>query len=573
MLASIRHGRPLAIAGPDRVAEIGGAVDADAVDASGARHGGEIRIIGLARLGMLEVGGEFPPAEIAALQAADRRIGVVVPHHPHDRDVVFDGRAEHVGVHEEGAVAAHRHAWAVGRRELGAEHAADAEPHRAEPHRADQGIGPARLAELDQPVVVDADVADEDGVLRQRPVDLARRPLRMDGRGVVVKAGRDEGVPFPPPAGDGGKPALARLGDRAGVRAAVELGVDLPQEGADIGHEAERHRIVARDLVRIDVDMDQLGRRDGEGVAGDPGAGGAVVEAHAERQQHVGLARGVIGLIRPVARHEPEMERMAAVDGALAARRIGDRDREALGEAQKVAGGAAVFDALADQDDGPLGREQHVDRALDALRIGAGAAGDVGVPFLRPRRLRGGGLLEDVERHVEHDRAGAARHHRLPGLPDGERHHVAAGRLEDALAIGLHRRGKIRLVVPVELLEGAAVELAGRHVAGDGEERHRIEIGVGEADGQVGRARPARREGRCRLAADAVIHVGHEAGHALVPDRDGLDVVGALVEGVDEADIAVAAQAEGVGHLLADQVIDDDLAAVEHVVAHRSLVG
>jgi len=53
-------------------------------------------------------------------------------------------------------------------------------------------------------------------------------------------------------------------------------------------------------------------------------------------------------------------------------------------------------------------------------------------------------------------------------------------------------------------------------------------------------------------------------------NRDGLDVGRALVERVDELDVAMAAQAEHVGHALADEVVDDDLAAVEHVlVGHR----
>src|SRR5262249_4671400 len=59
--------------------------------------------------------------------------------------------------------------------------------------------------------------------------------------------------------------------------------------------------------------------------------------------------------------------------------------------------------------------------------------------------------------------------------PGRERHHVTSGRLEDPLAIGSDGRGEIRLVMPVGLLEGAAIELAGGHVAGDGEKRHRIE--------------------------------------------------------------------------------------------------
>ena len=177
---------------------------------------------------------------------------------------------------------------------------------------------------------------------------------------------------------------------------------------------------------------------------------------------------------------------------------------------------------------------QHVDGLRYAFGIGAAAAGDVGAPILRPRRLLGGGFLEDVERHVEHHRPGASGHHGLPGLPDGERHHLAAGGLEHALAIGAHRRGKIRLIVPVELLEGAAIELAGRHVAGHREERHRIEKGVAERDRQIGRAGTAGREGRGRLAGDAVIDVGHEAGDRFVMHGDRLDVVGALVERVDE---------------------------------------
>ena len=111
----------------------------------------------------------------------------------------------------------------------------------------------------------------------------------------------------------------------------------------------------------------------------------------------------------------------------------GDRNLQPLGEPQQVGGRAAVSHALADQDDRPLGRQQHVDRLDHALGIGAAAARDVGVPLLRLRRFLGRRLLEDVERHVEHDRPGPAGHHRLPGLPHRERHHVAARRLEHRL--------------------------------------------------------------------------------------------------------------------------------------------
>jgi hypothetical protein len=62
----------------------------------------------------------------------------------------------------------------------------------------------------------------------------------------------------------------------------------------------------------------------------------------------------------------------------------------------------------------------------------------------------------------------------------------------------------------------------------------------------------------------AEVRVGHVPGRLLVPGRDRLDGVGAIVERVEQADVAVAAEAEDVGDLLADQVLDDDLAAVSH---------
>jgi hypothetical protein len=58
-----------------------------------------------------------------------------------------------------------------------------------------------------------------------------------------------------------------------------------------------------------------------------------------------------------------------------------------------------------------------------------------------------------------------------------------------------------------------------------------------------------------------------------VVDRDGLDVVPTLEQRIDELDVAVPAQSEDVGHLLADEVVDDDLSAVEHVLHVMILLG
>ena len=133
--------------------------------------------------------------------------------------------------------------------------------------------------------------------------------------------------------------------------------MDLAQEGAHIGHQPERDRIIAADLLGIDIDMDELRRRDGEGIAGNPRARGAVVEAHAEREQHVGLARGVVGLIVAGARDETERQRMMAIERAEAAGRSRDRNLQPLGEPLQFLRRAAIAHALADEHHRPLGAQ------------------------------------------------------------------------------------------------------------------------------------------------------------------------------------------------------------------------
>ena len=47
-----------------------------------------------------------------------------------------------------------------------------------------------------------------------------------------------------------------------------------------------------------------------------------------------------------------------------------------------------------------------------------------------------------------------------------------------------------------------------------------------------------------------------------------LMLVRALIQRIDELDIAVAAQAEHLRHLLLDQIVDDDLGTIEHITRH-----
>ena len=127
--------------------------------------------------------------------------------------------------------------------------------------------------------------------------------------------------------------------------------------------------------------------------------------------------------------------------------------------------------------------------------------------------------------------------------------------------------------MPVELLERAAVELRGRHVRGDGEERRGIRERDGERHDDVRRAGAAGGERRRRRVAHAKVGVRHVAGDLLVARRDELDAVARVVEAIEHTDVAVPADPEHVRDFVADQVLGDDLGTLHagHVCTRADL--
>ena len=97
---------------------------------------------------------------------------------------------------------------------------------------------------------------------------------------------------------------------------------------AEVADEGDVDADVLVDLGGVDFDVDLLGvgRVAGE-VAGD-----AVVEAHAEGEQEVGLLDGVVDPGLAVHAHHAERERVGGGEGAEAEQGAGDGDVAALGE-------------------------------------------------------------------------------------------------------------------------------------------------------------------------------------------------------------------------------------------------
>ena len=264
--------------------------------------------------------------------------------------------------------------------------------------------------------------------------------------------------------------------------------------------------VVAPNLARIDVDLDQFRRRNGDGVAVEPGAGGAIVKAAAEREYYVRVARGLVRGIGAVAPDRPQRQFMRLVDHALAVGARDDGDARELDEVEDRLARFADQAALADEDHRTLGIDQQLQRVLQRLQLAWIALIDwrIGIRD-RDRRF----LLEHVERHVDVDRAGPAVAQQPERLFHRERQHLHSGRLEAALDIGPDHRGIVALEVAARLLERVAVELRRGYVAGDGKKGRGIHHRVGERDRKIDRARAAGGDGRDRFVAHLVVSVGH----------------------------------------------------------------
>ena len=127
-------------------------------------------------------------------------------------------------------------------------------------------------------------------------------------------------------------------------------------------------RDVLVELGRIDVDVDLLRvRRVGLQVAGD-----AIVEAHAERDQQIGLLDRGVDPGLAVHAHHAEVQRMRRREAADAEQRHRDRNLRLLGERLQRRFGAAEDDAVAGEDQRPLGGVDQRER-IDAARMARAA--------------------------------------------------------------------------------------------------------------------------------------------------------------------------------------------------------
>ena len=100
--------------------------------------------------------------------------------------------------------------------------------------------------------------------------------------------------------------------------------------------------------------------------------------------------------------------------------------------------------------------------------------------------------------------------------------------------------------------------LLGRGLAGDGDDRRSVEVGVGDAGQQVGGAGPERRHGDGRATREPAVDIGHERGALLVAGGDVADRLGPR-EGLEDVHRLLAGHGEHVLAVLCLEAVDEQV--------------
>ena len=117
--------------------------------------------------------------------------------------------------------------------------------------------------------MIDADVAAQDRVLRHHRLAIRDDAFGPNRESVDVEVVRGEFFPFLLPSLDVGEPGFEIVA-AALMAAPLDLGEQLPDEGARIGENADIGRIVAAEFGRIEIDVNQLAVREIPRIARQP---------------------------------------------------------------------------------------------------------------------------------------------------------------------------------------------------------------------------------------------------------------------------------------------------------------
>ncbi len=246
-------------------------------------------------------------------------------------------------------------------------------------------------------------------------------------------------------------------------------------------------------------------------------AGDAVVEAHPERDDEVGLLDGFVDPGFAVHPHHAEAQGVRRGETAEAEQSRRHGDPGLLDELAKEIARPCSDDPVAGEQHGPLGGIDERDGALQigvagmVLRTVTGQPNRAVVPYEVGGRLLG--ILRDVDEH----RPGSTGPRDVERLPEHGRD--VLGARDEIVVLGDGERH----ARDVGLLKRVAPDVLRRDLAGDAHHRNRVEHRRRDAGDEVGRARTGGGDAHAHAARRARVPVGHVSRTLLVPNEDVTD--------------------------------------------------
>ena len=342
----------------------------------------------------------------------------------------------------------------------------------------DDGVGVAGLA----PDVVD----DVSGV----KMSVVRQVLNIADRGVSLET-IDRIQPLA---------AIGRLDSRQ----------QFMQHLAQIADQCDVDFHVLVNLRWIDLDVNLL--RVGRVVF--QIAGHAIVKAHAERDQQVGVLDRMVHPRFAVHTHHPEIQRVRSRECAQSKQRQCDGNARPLGEVADFVHRSGNDDAVPGQDHWPLRIVDQFQRFVIFLRIGRQVGTVSGQLWFRRLPVERAGRLLRIFRDIHQHRPRSPGPRNIESLANRARHF--AGMRYQIIVLGDGERD----TGDVSFLKRVGSNQLAADLSGDADDGRRVQHGRRNARDHVGRARPGRGHRHAHSASGAGEPVGHMSRALLVTYQD-----------------------------------------------------
>ena len=368
--------------------------------------------------------------------------------------------------------------------ELGRDGAGNGDAHGGEAVGDEARIRFVAVVMAGDPDFVGTDVGNDDVVFAHDAAAVDEGFLRLDREGHIV------GVAFVFV-----DHLLADIQELFRFSQAGGFGHDAFQRVGDVADDFDFGLIVLVDIGRHGVDVDDVG------IGQMPFGRGVFDDVIADGDDQAGLFQHFRLVVVHRDADGPHGIFVVKGNGTFGHHRVDDRELQFFRKGRELFGRFAADDAAAGQDDRVLGIGNHGSRCFD-LRFQGCFRQDA--LMLQRFFIVGDGHLADVDRQVDE---GSARFFPF-GIFEGQAgdfsHRV---RTDDGVGPAGDR---FEHGPQVEVLMGRDVHFIGADLAGNGDQRGPVAVGIGDAGDQVGSPRAESGHADTGFAGQTAIDIGHE---------------------------------------------------------------